>query len=309
MQEKGLSNNEFKFKFDKTVYTSFTKSKTKTKNSNSESDTSSSKDSMSDEIKIKLSHRKSQILTRKMTPKLEKTKSQMDNFKQSNTMTVIPSKQRHVLLTQKQNPGISGRPTRMFNHSEMTDKRFDFDPEKLRQFSSRQGLDLENLQIQMKRSRPSSRRRESRKKKIKKAETEDFDFENADMNQYCDRDEILKLLNKKEFRFNTYITGSYLGDEEILDKTTRIYNCVARTDVELMVLTKADFEFYLLQDFPHLYEKIVKNSKEKSAFNEKAVKKLFKSLQASANFHDLDIKKVRVVWLLYCMDFDTGCEC
>ena len=83
-----------------------------------------------------------------------------------------------------------------------------------------------------------------------------------------------------------------MGDEEILQKSNRLYNCRARTDVELMMLTKADFEFYLLQEFPHVYEKIVKYAKQKREYNQSCVKKMLKSVQISAKQHEVEIKHV-----------------
>jgi CRP-like cAMP-binding protein len=83
-----------------------------------------------------------------------------------------------------------------------------------------------------------------------------------------------------------------LGDEEMMQKSNRIYNCRAKTDVELMVLTKSDFEFYLHQEFPHVYEKILKYAKAKQNHNEGIVKKLLRRIQASAKYHGIPIKNV-----------------
>lgn len=255
-----------------------------------------SSDSLSENIKINLQHRKSKILNRQMTPPtILSSNNKKLTLKPSQTMNNINISDLtsdNLLLEKK--PSNEYRNTRVFNFENNNDRSYDFCSNSLIKFNKSQ-TELEKLQKSMKKS------------KLMKSDfiNEEHDQDNKDSDDSlseeikaganvvcCSKEEFERILKLKELRFNTYINGSYLGEEEILEKITRQYNCRARTDVELMVLTKSDFEHTLLQNFPHMSEKIIKSAKEKSKHNENCVKSMFKGIQQSAKQFGIKIKKV-----------------
>jgi hypothetical protein len=258
-----------------------------------------SSDSLSENIKVNLQHRKSNILSRQMTPPTilssGKKKLTLKPSQTLNNINMSDLTSDNLLLEKK--PSNEYRNTRLFNFENNNDRSYDFCSNSLTQFSKSQ-TELEKLQKSLKKSK-------LKKTSLIKEEDEQCNNESDDSLSEeikpganvvcCTKEEFERILKLKELRFNTYINGSYLGEEEILEKITRKYNCRARTDVELMVLTKSDFEHTLLQNFPHMSEKIIKAAKEKSKHNENCVKSMFKGIQKSAKQFEIKIKKVEEI--------------
>lgn len=237
-----------------------------------------SSDSLSDDIDKNISRRKSQLFFRKLTPNSKSSHSNKFQLKPSLTLNDL-SQNSKLLSSISENPLLLGkkrRPRLSKRNSEEKDMEAYYTCESNKLADSQLDILRKSMQQskQLAQDEPLPSATDSKKP------------------EYCTKEQLERLLREPEFRVNTYINGSYLGDEEILQKSNRVYNCRARTDVELMVLTKADFEFYLLQEFPHVYEKVGKYAKQKREYNEKCVKNMLRSLQISAQQHEVKIKHV-----------------
>jgi hypothetical protein len=248
-----------------------------------------SSDSLSNDIEKNISVRKSQLYSRKLTPNSKSSQSNQLQLKPSFTLNDL-SKNNELLNNITSNQ-LLFKKKRRTNPAKRTSDENEMETYYI--CESKKIADSQ-LDILRKSMRQSKTKNQDEMKKKKKSNCY-LSLNESKKIEYCTKEQLTKLLKEKEFRINTYINGSYLGDEEILQKSNRLYNCRARTDVELMVLTKSDFEFYLLQEFPHVYEKIVKYAKEKRDHNEKCVKNMLRGIQVSAKYHDMYIKHVRKI--------------
>lgn len=242
-----------------------------------------SSDSLSEDIEKNMSRRNSIRLSRKMTPSSKSLHSRKMQIKPSLTLNDL-SNNRELLSTITNSHLLLNKKRRTNPNTRLLEEK---DNEAYYICESKKIADSQ-LDI-LRRSMQKSKNQKSFVEEKTGTESLSRELKKED---YCTKEQVEKLLTKREIRINTYFNGSYLGDEEICLKSNRIYNCRAKTDVELMVLTKADFELYLHQEFPHVYEKIIKYAKEKQDHNEAIVKKLVRRIQASAKHHELPIKNV-----------------
>lgn len=255
---------------------------TRTPKSESSSGGKDSSNSLSDDIDQNISRRKSQMLFRKLTPNSKSFNSNKLQLKPSLTLNDL-SQNNKLLCRISESPVLLGKKRRPRHNKRASDEN---DMEDYYTYESNQ---MGDSQLDFVRKSMQESKKHSQGGSPPEEDCAGTESKRA---EYCSREQLQRLLRESEFRINTYISGSYLGDEEILQKSNRLYNCRARTDVELMMLTKADFEFYLLQEFPHVYEKIVKYAKQKREYNQSCVKKMLKSVQISAKQHGVKIKHV-----------------
>ncbi len=95
---------------------------------------------------------------------------------------------------------------------------------------------------------------------------------------------IYSLLNCKLFAIKQFSSGCYIGDEEIYAKGNRLFHFKAGTNCEMYLLSRIDFENIIEPEFPHIYKKLIKNSKLKLEHHQKMSKKLLQ------NIYDISIK-------------------
>jgi CRP-like cAMP-binding protein len=78
--------------------------------------------------------------------------------------------------------------------------------------------------------------------------------------------------------FRIWSPGSYLGEEEIIWPSPRKYYLKAATDVQLMLLPRADFEMIVKQEFSEIYQKLVHHGEVRRGFLEDIKKKVIKDI-------------------------------
>lgn len=62
-----------------------------------------------------------------------------------------------------------------------------------------------------------------------------------------------EALRSRLFAFKIYTSGSYIGDEEIIEGGARRYFLMASENAELMVLSKEDLNSIVAEQFPQAF--------------------------------------------------------
>ena len=78
--------------------------------------------------------------------------------------------------------------------------------------------------------------------------------------------------------FRIFGPGSYLGEEEIIWPSPRKYYLKAATDVQLMILPRADFETIVKEEFPEIYKKLVDYGEARRGFFAEIKKQVLKEI-------------------------------
>ena len=100
---------------------------------------------------------------------------------------------------------------------------------------------------------------------------------------------IKELLTFKHFAIKYYGVGAYLGEEEIIFKTKRKFYLKAATNVELMLLSREDFDSIITKEYPHIYKKIYKTCEERKLNISFAKKKLNRKLGILARSQNIGL--------------------
>lgn len=78
--------------------------------------------------------------------------------------------------------------------------------------------------------------------------------------------------------FRSFGPGSYLGEDEIFFPTSRKYYLKTATNVEMMVLSRTDFDQIVKEEFPEIYNKLKDYCELRNGFLNEIKKKLLKNI-------------------------------
>ena len=100
---------------------------------------------------------------------------------------------------------------------------------------------------------------------------------------------IKELLTFKYFAIKYYGVGAYLGEEEIIFKSKRKFYLKAATNVELMLLSREDFESVITKEYPHIYKKIYNTCEERKLDISLSKKKLNRKIGILARSQNIGL--------------------
>lgn len=63
-------------------------------------------------------------------------------------------------------------------------------------------------------------------------------------------------INKNVMLISKLDQISYFGEVDILLKTKRRFNCMAQTDIDVLVMSRTDFESIIPEEYPHIYDNL-----------------------------------------------------